>query len=58
VFGQQTHKVVALQWGDITTIDALAITLGKHPVMLEHPLDDLVGAVRNSCANRQTASNA
>jgi hypothetical protein len=59
VYGQQTHKVVALQWGDITTIDgALAITLGKHPVMLEHPLDDLVGAVRNSCANRQTASNA
>ena len=59
VFGQQTHKVVALQWGDITTIDgALAISLGKHPVMLKHPLDDLVGAVRNSPANRQTASNA
>jgi integrase len=59
VFGQQTHKVVALHWGDITTVDgALAVTLGKHPVILEHPLDELVAAVRDSPTNRQTASNA
>jgi hypothetical protein len=59
VFGQQTHKVVALQWGDINTVDgALAVTLGKHPVILEHPLDDLVAAVRSCPTNRQTASNA
>jgi integrase len=50
VFGQQTHKVVALRWVNITTVDgALAITFGKHPVVLEVPLDDLVAAVRNSC---------
>jgi hypothetical protein len=59
VFGQPTHKVIALQWSDITTDDgALAIVLGKHPVVLEHPLDELVTAVRNSPTNRQTAANA
>jgi integrase len=59
VFGQPTHKVVALQWKDITIHDgAQAITLGKHPVVLEHPLDELVVAVSQSVANRQTAANA
>ncbi len=59
VFGQPTHKVVALQWKDITIHDrAQAITLGKHPVILEHPLDELVVAVSQSVVNRQTAANA
>ena len=59
VFGQPTHKVVALQWKHITIHDrAQAITLGKHPVILEHPLDQLVVAVSQSVANRQTAANA
>ena len=58
VFGQPTHKVVALQWKDITIYDgAQAITLGKH-LVLEHPLDELVVAVSQSVANRQTAANA
>jgi integrase len=59
VFGQPTHKVVALQWKDITIHDrAQAITLGKHPIILEYPLDELVVAVSQSVANRQTAANA
>jgi integrase len=59
VFGQPAHKVVALQWKDITIHHgAQAITLGKHPVILEHPLDGLVIAVSKSVANRQTAANA
>lgn len=59
VFGQPTHRVVALQWKDITIRDgAQAITLGKHPVILEPPLDELVVAVSQSVANRQTAANA
>jgi integrase len=59
VFGQPTYKVIALQWKDITIHDAAqAITLGKHPVILEHPLDELVVAVSQSVANRQTAANA
>jgi integrase len=59
VFGQPTHKVIALQWKDITIHDAAqAITLGKHPVILEYPLDELVVAVSQSVANRQTAANA
>jgi hypothetical protein len=57
VFGQPAHKVVALQWKDITIHDgAQAITLGKHPVILEHPLDALVISVSNSVcqpANRR-----
>jgi integrase len=40
VFGQPTHKVVALRWSDITIHDGThAITLGEHPVILEPPLD-------------------
>lgn len=59
VFGPPTHKVIALQWKDITIYDrAQAITLGKHPIILEHPLDELVVAVSQSVANRQTAANA
>ncbi|WP_234821068.1 hypothetical protein [Mycobacteroides abscessus] len=59
VFGQPTHKVVALQWTDIRADpgEPMMITLGKHPIALEHPLDDLVNDVRISLVNRQTAAN-
>lgn len=58
VFGQPAHKVVALQWKDFTIHDgAQAISLGKHPVILEQPLDELVAAVSQSVTNRQTAAN-
>lgn len=58
MFGQPTHKVAALRWEQIIREETCTITLGKHPIVLESPLDQLVAEVADATTNRQTAAHS